>query len=519
METNNPRPRRVTAFSRAGSLMASLGLVALMLGSATVALADPTDNYATVTSHQAFSSGANNAGYWCAGGTDTEVGANVSSFVLTADYAEVIVKAGADQYANTIFDNPSSGQTVWADTNGNSVFDPGGQDGDKNISHIIFCPTAAVVAPTEVTVTWQLPAGLWVGNGSYDDWTSGQHLSSYPGPSPQSQTFPQTLIGQGDLTPPCDQWAQVDFYRIDGDSDQALLTSLLARGTLAWTNGPADAAIYSSGEGYGFKFVYGGDCQQPTAPTVTPSCSGSVTFSGIPEGWSVILDDQTMSPDGTSATYPVGVGQHTYSYLDANEGAVSGGTFNIEACPLTIVQPQYGSLVVTKALAGTLTGFTGGAFTFSVSCTSPSSSVPLSYGQVTVNVATDTTSASSAAINSIPLGAVCTVTETSRADAGKNASWVETVLPSGTATIQTTASPASVTITNTRKVTPPKTPTGGVAGATSRPHITPPPTATLGSTTSGQPASSTWLLLLALAGLLGSILLLTPVPARARRKR
>ncbi len=62
-------------------------------------------------------------------------------------------------------------------------------------------------------------------------------------------------------------------------------------------------------------------------------------------------------------------------------------------------------------------------------------------------------------------------------------------------------------------------PTSTVLAATSKPHVTPPPTATLGSTTNGQPASGTWLVLLALAGLLASVVFLTPVPARVRRRR
>ena len=65
---------------------------------------------------------------------------------------------------------------------------------------------------------------------------------------------------------------------------------------------------------------------------------------------------------------------------------------------------------------------------------------------------------------------------------------------------------------------PSPTPTSAVEAATSKPHITPPPTSSLGGTTGG-PSNGIWLVLLVLAGLLGSILLLTPVPARARRKR
>ncbi|MCZ3386121.1 MAG: hypothetical protein LH630_03950, partial [Actinomycetia bacterium] len=63
-------------------------------------------------------------------------------YVLTQDYALVVVKAASknvDPYTNTLFENASAGETVWADTNGNFTFDPGGKGGDKAISHIIVC--------------------------------------------------------------------------------------------------------------------------------------------------------------------------------------------------------------------------------------------------------------------------------------------------------------------------------------------------------------------------------------------
>jgi hypothetical protein len=115
---------------------------ALALGVAGTTLADPT--YATVDGHAAFSAESNDPGFW---GDDCskldagqgDLGAAVDSYVLTADYAKVIVKAGSGENANTIFEDVTAGETVWADTNGNNTFDPGGQDGDKNISHIIFC--------------------------------------------------------------------------------------------------------------------------------------------------------------------------------------------------------------------------------------------------------------------------------------------------------------------------------------------------------------------------------------------
>ena len=53
-------------------------------------------------------------------------------------YSLVVVKAGSEQSAeevNTLFANPSAGQTVWADSDGSGDF----SEGDKGISHIIVC--------------------------------------------------------------------------------------------------------------------------------------------------------------------------------------------------------------------------------------------------------------------------------------------------------------------------------------------------------------------------------------------
>jgi len=94
--------------------------------------------YATVDGHEAFSSDANHPDYW--GDQCSKLpGGSFSSYVLDADYAKVVVKAGSGEFANTIFNFAQQGETVWADTNGDGVYNPGGQDGDKQISHIIVC--------------------------------------------------------------------------------------------------------------------------------------------------------------------------------------------------------------------------------------------------------------------------------------------------------------------------------------------------------------------------------------------
>jgi len=196
--------------------------------------------------------------------------------------------------------------------------------------------------------------------------------------------------------------------------------------------------------------------------------------------------------------------------------------------------PRFGSLVVTKTLAGNLTGFAGGDFKFSVDCGEESSHA------VTINLATGSQSAP--AINDIPADASCTVTETSKADAETYGSWDSPA--AGHATI-VAGQTVTVTITNTRTYSPPSTPTceqlgncpvvrtptpegtptptpvasGAVLSATATPRITPPPTSTLPIT--GTPGGDTWrIALLAIAGLVATLLLLAPAtPAKARRRR
>jgi len=132
-----------------GALMGASALVVALAGTASAA-----PDYATVSDHMASTAQNNNPSFWGEDCTKLDagqgdLGGSVDSYVLTADYAKVIVKAGSSASAGdnalTIFDNPTAGQTVWADTNGDNTFNPGGQNGDKNISHIIFC------GPTETT--------------------------------------------------------------------------------------------------------------------------------------------------------------------------------------------------------------------------------------------------------------------------------------------------------------------------------------------------------------------------------
>lgn len=140
-------------------MVAVFGLLAMLLP----AVATAKVNYATVSSHVPFSVTANGPAYWGANCTKQET-IKGSSYVLPQGYAEVIVKAGSGQYANTVFLNPTVGQTVWADTNGNNVFDPGGRPGDKDIDHVIFCGPKATVRTVRIGVDLSLAAGANLAN-------------------------------------------------------------------------------------------------------------------------------------------------------------------------------------------------------------------------------------------------------------------------------------------------------------------------------------------------------------------
>ena len=126
----------------------SAGVAAIVLSLAFAGTALAAD--ATVTGHEAFSSDANHPDYWGENCEDAGVSSGDSYVLPDIDgtYDRVIVKSGSGDFANTIFDNPAEGSTVWADTNGNFENDPGGPDGDQGISHIIVCTAQAEETPT-----------------------------------------------------------------------------------------------------------------------------------------------------------------------------------------------------------------------------------------------------------------------------------------------------------------------------------------------------------------------------------
>ena len=141
--------RRTRAARWGGALLVVLAPLP-WLGFGSAQAAEPTV-YATVTGHESFSAAANKADYWGDNCEKIVDGGSLTSYVLTQDYDLVVVKAASknvDPYTNTLFEDASEGETVWADTNGNFTFDPGGKGGDKAISHIIVCGEGETETPS-----------------------------------------------------------------------------------------------------------------------------------------------------------------------------------------------------------------------------------------------------------------------------------------------------------------------------------------------------------------------------------
>jgi hypothetical protein len=116
---------------------------------------------------------SNDAPYWESEGVTCEKVADgegigyayeLGELAAGQSYTQVIVKAGAEAsvggFENTIFaeDDLAAGQYVWADTNGDGLYNPGGEGGDKGISHVIACWEYNVLvtkdAAPEYTRTW-----------------------------------------------------------------------------------------------------------------------------------------------------------------------------------------------------------------------------------------------------------------------------------------------------------------------------------------------------------------------------
>ena len=102
-------------------------------------------------------------------------------------YSNIIVKAGsitADPttfQANTLFPGAKPGDMVWADVNGNGIYDPGGKNGDKAISHVVLCANKLGTTSTPTPSPTLTPTP-----------TPTPTISASPTPTPTSSPSPTT---------------------------------------------------------------------------------------------------------------------------------------------------------------------------------------------------------------------------------------------------------------------------------------------------------------------------------------
>ena len=258
----------------------------------------------------------------------------------------------------------------------------------------------------------------------------------------------------------------------------------------------------------------------PVTLTVGPSGAlvSSQPFGPYDAGTVCTVTEGSMPAAGTYATW---VNSPTYSPTSGSQTIVSDATVTVAVTDTRSysppLQPSYGYFQFFKALAGNLTGWTGGTFQFTVTCGGTSTSVSLPVGA-------DGKTVTSNVFGPFTPGTTCSVTEGSLPSAGTDASWVNSPSYSASSVTIPANQTATITVTNTRSYTPPTptpTPTpkpkptpaatGGVAGATGTPSL--PPTTSLPGQ-GGGPNGIIFLLLGALGA--ASMVLITTTQLRKR---
>ena len=127
---------------------------------------------APITGHAPWAAELADIDHWdgqCTELEDLAIGdrINPTHYELTADYATVVVISGRGPSAITTYGDARAGQSVWADTDPDGQFFPGGPTGDHRIDSVILCGDSSL--PTTDTATggrggaplaWVVLAGL-----------------------------------------------------------------------------------------------------------------------------------------------------------------------------------------------------------------------------------------------------------------------------------------------------------------------------------------------------------------------
>jgi hypothetical protein len=279
--------RNTGRLTRTAATLAALSSLALAMTLLVTPALGVT--YAVVDGHEPHSDEANHASFWEARypGADCDKPSELSNlgkgYVLPAlgtgdAYVAVIVKTGSGTFANTIFESPAAGETVWADTNGNNAFDADDKD---SISHIIICLGDA--AGTPAGTPNGTPAGTPQSTPDGDDDASlNIRKEDEEGHRLPGAVF--TIQGmQGTFT--SDEFGQVCIHGLPEDSVW-LVTEIQAPAGYDIAN-PASQMVEVDNDG---------DCDSPDARFVNTVSTG--TPGQTPEG---SVAGSTGTPEGSVA--------------------------------------------------------------------------------------------------------------------------------------------------------------------------------------------------------------------------
>jgi hypothetical protein len=147
-------------------------------------------------------------------------------------YSLAKVKAGSitstdpNFQVNTLFVDPKPGDRVWPDSNKNGIYDAGGKNGDKDISHVILCvrylvsgtTSSVTYAPQATTTTvagGATSTSTTIASGTSTSSTSSSSTSSTSTTSSSTTTSPTTTMPTTTLPK--------DAPDDDGDDDDVVI--------------------------------------------------------------------------------------------------------------------------------------------------------------------------------------------------------------------------------------------------------------------------------------------------------
>jgi hypothetical protein len=163
-----------------------------------------------------------------------------AAFVLSQSYRLVVARADDDEdeegssrpgdaNANTLFENPSAGETVWADSNGSGDFDyredSPDRTGDDEIEHVILCgPSETTTTSTQTTSSTKTTTTT-----SSQTSTSSQSQTSTSTTTSSSSTGQvRGVVGTPAVTPPSTDVGGVPTSGASDTGFRAILLGLAA---------------------------------------------------------------------------------------------------------------------------------------------------------------------------------------------------------------------------------------------------------------------------------------------------